>query len=535
MSKSLFSIVGFVMFGAVLGMPATASAQKEDDAFRRGLSARSDEKWKEAAQAMSQAIQINRMESTRRIQGGLRIFGRGTEYLPYYFLGEALKNSGDCIGAVTAFETSAEQKVITGVPEYANLLQAGLKECASKGVLLRADYNNQIAASDQNYNETLTLFQRVSSARESNQELWRPEDQAEFERARADMTLAQKTLLKARQSRMVVDFAESRTLSVRAREVLRPLETRLNAAIGTQRLIAQQVAETQQVLAGIETTNSAIDAIKITLPATLVTQREAAPTLAGRARERLVQAEKAPNATAVGEALRLSHEASDAYTKVLDQVKKLDRADFELRFQQAVAGATEQLSFVGNSLASLERLVAEKPETMTPDIASRRDALVKEHGTLQRRFDNARRSENMTGVQDAMKLAVDARSRLDELIKLIGFIVDPVPAALKQGAGHYLAGQYQEALSALEPLVAQTDVPLRIHVHVFRAASLYALYVRSGETNQTLRNDALAAVQRCKEIDPAFQPDARAFSPRFVAFFQGASGSGTQAAVPSSQ
>ena len=122
------------------------------------------------------------MESTRRVQGGLRIFGRGTEYLPYYFLGEALKNSGDCIGAVTAFETSAEQKVITGVPEYANLLQAGLKECASKGVLLRADYNNQIAATDQNYNETLTLFQRVSSARESNQELWRPEDQAEFDR-----------------------------------------------------------------------------------------------------------------------------------------------------------------------------------------------------------------------------------------------------------------------------------------------------------------------------------------------------------------
>ena len=53
--------------------------------------------------------------------------------------------------------------------------------------------------------------------------------------------------------------------------------------------------------------------------------------------------------------------------------------------------------------------------------------------------------------------------------------------------------------------------------------------------NQTLRNDALAAVQRCKEIDPTFQPDPRAFSPRFVAFFQSAGSSGTQAAVPSSQ
>ena len=76
---------------------------------------------------------------------------------------------------------------------------------------------------------------------------------------------------------------------------------------------------------------------------------------------------------------------------------------------------------------------------------------------------------------------------------------------------------------------------MQVHVSVFRAASLYALYVRSGETNQALRNDAIAAIQRCKEIDPSFQPDARAFSPRFVSFFQGGGGSGTQTAAPSSQ
>jgi hypothetical protein len=530
--------VGLVIWGAMLAIPATASAQKEDEPFRRGLSARNDEKWPEAAQAMRQAIQINPTESTRRVQGGFRItnpFARGgTEYLPHYFLAEALKNSNDCASAVAEWEISEEQKVVLGVPEYANGLRAGLKECRGKGVLLRAEYNQQIDATDQNYNETFALFQRIGNVRDANQGLWRPDDQAELERARADIALAQKTLLKGRQSRMVVDFAESRALAVRARDVLRPLEARLNAAIGVQKLIAQQVAETQQILAGAETINSSIDAIKIALPANLVTQREAARSLAGRARERLVQVEKSSNATSSGEALRLAQEAADAYTKVLDQVKRLDRADFELRFQQAVAGATEQLSFVGTSLATLERLVAEKPGTMTPEIAKQRDALVKEHSTLQRRFDNARRSENLTSVQDAMELAVQARTRLDELIKLIGIIVDPVPVALKQGARHYLAGEYQEALSALEPLVTQTDVPLRVHVHVFRAASLYALYVRSGETNQTLRNDALAAVQRCKEIDPAFKPDPRAFSPRFAAFFQSAGGSGTQA-VPAAQ
>jgi hypothetical protein len=59
-----------------------------------------------------------------------------------------------------------------------------------------------------------------------------------------------------------------------------------------------------------------------------------------------------------------------------------------------------------------------------------------------------------------------------------------------------------------------------VHAHLFRAASLYALYVRSGETDQTLRGEAVASVRRCKEIDPGFRPNARAFSPRFLIFFQ---------------
>jgi hypothetical protein len=535
MTSRLRGVVSFVVLVAVLLVPATASAQAEDEPFRRGLNARGDRRWPDVALAMRQAIQINRTESTRKIQAGSRLnpFGRSTEYLPHYFLGEALKNAGDCSGAVTAYEVSEEQKVILGLPEYANFLRAGLKECASKGVLLRADYNTQVGATDQIYNETFATFQRIEKVRETNQDLWRADVQTDFERARADIALAQKTLLKARQTRMVVDFAESRTISVRARDVLRPLEAKLSAAIGTRTLIAQQVAETQQVLAGAEATSNAIDAIKIALPPNFVILRESARALVGRARERLGQAEKTQNATTTGEALRLAHEASDAFTKVLEQVKKFERSDFELRFQQTVAGATEQLSFVGTSLAALERLVAEKPGTMTPEMASQREALAKEHSTLQRRFENARRSESMTGVQDAMKFAVEARARIDALIKLFGGDVNVVPAALTLGARHYLAGEYQQALSALEPLVTSTDVPLRAHLHVFRAASLYALYVRSGETNQTLRNDALAAIQRCREIDPAFQPDARAFSPRFVAFFQSHGGSGTQAASPS--
>jgi hypothetical protein len=514
--------VGLAVLAAMLAIPATASAQAEDEAFRRGLSARGDKKWQEAAQAMRQAIQINRTESTRRVQGGLRIFGRGTEYLPLYFLGEALKNLGDCAGAVTAYELSEEQKVVLGIPEYAVPLRANLKECASKGVLLRPEFTQQMAVTDQNYNDSFTLLQRLVTIRDANQELWRPEVQAEFERARGDMALAQKALLKARQTRMVVDFAESRALSVRARDVLRPLESRLGAALTARTLIAQQSAEIQQILTTADTTDRSIDSVKIALPANLATDRDSARALVKTARERLGQAEKTENTTTAGEALRLATEASDVFTKVLEQIKKLERGDFEVRFQQVVAAATEQFSFVASSFASLERLVASKPGTMTPQMASERDALVKEHIGLQRRFDSARRTENVSGIQEAMKLALAARGRIDALIRSFGpaTLKDRgVDTALEAGARHYLAGEYKEALSSLDPLMTRTDVPLQLHLHLFRAASLYALYVRSGEKDQALRSDALAEVQRCKEIDAAFKPDARAFSPRFLTFF----------------
>jgi hypothetical protein len=83
-----------------------------------------------------------------------------------------------------------------------------------------------------------------------------------------------------------------------------------------------------------------------------------------------------------------------------------------------------------------------------------------------------------------------------------------------------LNGHYQQALSALEPLTAQSDSPLKVHAHVFRAAALYALFVRSGESNDQLRNDALAEIARTKQLNASFQPSPRAFPPRFLSLYQ---------------
>jgi hypothetical protein len=74
-----------------------------------------------------------------------------------------------------------------------------------------------------------------------------------------------------------------------------------------------------------------------------------------------------------------------------------------------------------------------------------------------------------------------------------------------------------------------SNVLLQVHVHLFRAASLYALHVLSGESNQSLLAEAAAEVQRSKEIDPTFQPSRRAFTPRFITFYQ----TGVASVIPS--
>ena len=540
MNLSLLRIVvGLVVWTSLIALPATASAQAEDEPFRRGLVARGDKKWTEVVEAMRQAITINRTESTRKVQVRSRLlFGTGMEYLPHYFLGEALKNVGDCAGAVAAWETSeGSKRPVLGQSEFAAGLRAGYKECGAKGVLLRDEYRRQVSATEQVYSDALGMATRIDRVRGASPDLWRPDVEAEFERARNDLGAAQKGLVKGTQTRLLADFTESKNASARATTVLRPLESRLGAAINTRTLIAQQSTETQQVLVGAETSDKAVDAAKIAIPPALATSRDSARALIARARERLALAEKTQNATNAGEALRMAHEASDAIGKVLEQVNKLARGEFELRLQQAVAAASEQFAFVGNSFATLERLVAEKPGMMLPAMSSERAALVKEQSGLQRRFDNARRTENLTGIQDAMRLALEARTRIDALIKAFGPATlrdRGVHAALEEGARLYFAGEYQQALSSLDPLGSASDVPLQVHVHLFRAASLYALYARSGETNQSLRSNVLAEIQRCKEIDPAFQPNPRAFSPRFLSLFQNAGASGVQSA-PSSQ
>ena len=60
-----------------------------------------------------------------------------------------------------------------------------------------------------------------------------------------------------------------------------------------------------------------------------------------------------------------------------------------------------------------------------------------------------------------------------------------------------------------------------MQVRLFRAASAYALFITGGERDQKLRQEAETYVRECRRLAGAgFKPDPRAFSPRFVQFFE---------------
>jgi hypothetical protein len=93
------------------------------------------------------------------------------------------------------------------------------------------------------------------------------------------------------------------------------------------------------------------------------------------------------------------------------------------------------------------------------------------------------------------------------------------PAELLQAARAYFGGQYRAAADSLAR-VSYPGGPAAVQALLFRAAARHSLYVIGGQTDDALRQSALADVQALRKLDPRFTPDPQAFSPRFRQFFR---------------
>jgi hypothetical protein len=305
--------------------------------------------------------------------------------------------------------------------------------------------------------------------------------------------------------------------------ILRPLESSLTSAVDTLASVQRQMRDIEQLLTSADSTNELIESVKSALTDPMQASRKNGREQIAQARDRLTTAQKTQNPAVVAEALKYAQTGSTLLTQVLEQAKKAARGAFEQQFAETIRLADESFARISAGITTLDRRASMKPDAVSPETTATRASLEKQIDGLRRRFERARKGEDIASLTETVRLAGEAQIGLDTLIKSFGPLSlrdRGINESLEEGARLYLQGDYQKALTALEPLVGRNDVPMLLHAHVFRAASLYALFVRSGESNQALRTQALAEIDQSKRLNPSFQPNPRAFSPRFVNLYQ---------------
>ncbi len=102
-----------------------------------------------------------------------------------------------------------------------------------------------------------------------------------------------------------------------------------------------------------------------------------------------------------------------------------------------------------------------------------------------------------------------------------------VPAALRDGALAYFAGNYPRTLDLLGE-ASYSKPRAQAVALLLRAAARYSLFLISDGEDESPLAVARADIRECKRLAPWLQPDPDLFSPRFVRFFAQLSGPGRQ-------
>jgi hypothetical protein len=535
-----------VRLGVVLLMSATSSllpaavygqAQTADDAFKLGMQAREQSlrqrnapKWSDVATQMRRAIEMDGTDSSRkvRLSGGVLGFNRSEmEYLPHFFLGEAFFNAGECVGAMDQWTISQQQKAVEARREFVTIIENGYRQCEAKGYLPPAELNAARESARQAIDQAEGMLKTIAALAQANPGLVSTES---LDGARKEIGGMRGRLTNAERSRLKTELADVRSGADRAIGTLRNIENTINIGVKNRSLVTTQIADVDKIIAGAHETDRQIDLTNFVLTPELRSSRQSALGQLENASGRLNDGKRTQNQPTVAEARSLATEAASSLTKVLEGVRQLqkelaDKAADEV-FQRALgaafAAAGQVFSFADASLARLAERLLKLPERATPDLTTQRDGLQKQLDSLRKRLDMAHQSRNIGDVQSVRRAADRVRARLDELNESFGpvTIEERVGTALYAAARSFLDGEYAKTIATLDSSNAPPDGPLQAHVHLFRAASLFALYVRSGETDQAMLTRANEEIGRSRGLDPGLDPDKRVFSPRFVGAYR---------------
>jgi hypothetical protein len=360
----------------------------------------------------------------------------------------------------------------------------------------------------------------------------------QYERATVEIEAARSRYQGSRTTRTLRELTDASAGVERARAILVALDASLTAAVDNQRSAQLLIREVGEAIGAAEGLNRIIEGKKVAFTSALTAAHQEGRDAIGKARERLNEGTRTLNAPVLTAARTFAQDASTRLRQVLDELTRIEKDALARDVSDALARAQESFSLLDSAVTTLDRFSAERPGVLPVDKVAERDAAQRQAVQARRRFEAARKADNVAGISDAARLASEARDRLNVLIGAFGPLTlrdRGVHPLLEEGARLFFAGEYQQVITSLaEAEGFAAEVPLRLHFHLFRAAALHELFLRSRETDQALRAQALAEVEHCKGIDSVFQPDTRAFSPRFVSFYQGVPAARTPPAGESS-
>ena len=514
----LLAVAAVVLAAAGAAGPATAQGEK-DAAFKAGVEARKNKQWPKVIAEMHRAIDENPKESTRRV--GRVIFG-GTDYLPYYFLGEAYFKSSDCLNAVLAWETSLEQGVIRTRAEYFSELQKGNAACEAKGVLLGNKFEAAVSRARTQIDGANAALTSVKEKGSEHLGVWKsqPAFATTYDRASSEYEAARKHFGDAQRSRLEGDFNQVAKSADASREMSNSLDRDLTAAIGKFSGIVNEADAVRRNLKNALEIDGQIEAKAKYLDPTMKANRADAQKALENAREQLDP--RRLSASSVDAARSLVTDSTSALNTVLAGVNAAFAKDNKLKLDRVASLASAAFSRVETGMQTVQILIERSPAKVTPAIRADFETARKQLDAARRRHDTAIRSQQVAGVEAAAKQAEAIHTRLIALEDGIGGELTlqdrGVAAWLQEGAARYFAGDYAGALDRLDDGTAAG--PAQLHAYLFRAAAQHALYVRSANRDAARRDQAIADIKRCKQLQPTFTPDTRAFSPAFLEFYQ---------------
>ncbi len=427
-------------------------------AYGDGLTAVRDGNWRQVAALMRAAIAERSTEGER-----IRLYGTRFEvYLPHFYLGQALAETGDCAGALRELQLSEDQGAVKSTDRYAQLqrlrarCQRALPEPTRPAAPPTPGLEAEIRRSEAEVNRASEIEKAVADLRRSAAPVWqeRPALAARADQAINKLGNARNALMRGK-SGSAGDLAQAVTL---AEEAARELEA-VRAEVTSRQNELRQAAISDQ--------------------ARQDEQRRQEESRRRIARQELANLLKATENVVVGPA--------GSRVEVGHAMDALQRA--RTRASELPAGATA------------DEVLAAKSDLQDAEKA------------LRERVAQAAQAPSSPSQQPTVPVV---RSPT-------GVAATPSPATapslLRQAAGRYLAADYQGVLELLRS-ASLPEPRAAAAASLLRAASSWALFVEDGESDRVRLEAALAEVRTCKRLEPSLGPDPALFPPGFVEFFR---------------